>query len=201
MPRFWTVPREWEGETVIGIAGGESVRDVDLSVLKGRKVVVVNTSYTAWPDADWLVFTDLRFWTKHRRQVRNKFRGRVLTLTPDSATYAPDVLVVNRQRSSGVSIDPSRLVCWHTTLTTVNNFVALLGAKRLGWLGADGVGQWHHEPHPKNWYRHTRWADFHTNALELQVEPLKALGLEVFNLNPNSKFRMFPFSTLGKMLA
>jgi hypothetical protein len=200
MPR-WTVQHDWVGETVVGIAGGESVKQVDFSVLQGRKVVVVNSSYTVAPNADWLVFTDIRWWKKHRHAVRANFKGRVLTLTPDSKMYGPDVHVVIRQRSSGISTDPTRIACWHTTVAAANNFIGLTGAAKLGWLGLDGGGNWHHEPHPENWKRHSEWAKHHGDALTRQVEPLKAMGLEVFNLNPNSKFQMFPFSTLEEFLA
>ena len=199
MPRY-AIQREWVGETVIGIAGGESVREVDLSVLKGRKVIVVNSSYRTYPEADWLIFTDDRWWKLHRKEVRATFKGRILTITPDLPMYNPDVHVVTRMRSSGASKDPSMLACWHTTLTTANNFMALAGAAKLGWLGADGEGDWHHEPHPAKWRRHPRWPYYHAKALEIQVEPLKQMGLQVFNLNPNSKFRMFPFTSLEEFL-
>jgi hypothetical protein len=40
----WTVPRDWAGETVVILAGGPSVLDQDLSLLKGRRVIAINSA-------------------------------------------------------------------------------------------------------------------------------------------------------------
>jgi hypothetical protein len=86
-------------------------------------------------------------------------------------------------------------------MTTTLNFVALLGASRVGILGLDGKGDWHHAPHPTEWGRNANRHSFHGEALKMQVEPLAALGLSVFNLNPASAHRMFRFAALDELLA
>ncbi len=192
--------RDWEGETVFVIAGGPSVAGVDLSRLHGHRVVVVNSSYITYPNADALVFTDLRWWKKHEHRVRETFRGEIVTVTPSDKRYH-GLTVLQRQRSSGISTDPTRLACWHTSMTTAFNYTYLRGAARTAVLGLDGDGDWHHEPHPIKWGINKNKFAFHATALHALVEPLHAAGHEVLNLNLDSKHGMFPFATLDEVLA
>lgn len=192
--------RDWEGETVFVVAGGPSVSQHDVDRLRGRRVVAVNSSYEKTPWADALVFTDLRWWRQHQSRVRATFQGQVVTVVPPKNDLYDGLLVLSRQRSSGISTDPTRLAWWHTSMTTALNMVALRGATRIGVLGLDGKGGWHHEPHPELWGSHPRRYHFHGVALEAQVAPLRAFGVEVFNLNQNSTHKMFSFSTLDQML-
>lgn len=201
----WVVPKDWQGETVFIIGGGPSVADVDLSRLRGHHVVVINNSYVTYPDADCLVFTDLRWWTLHRLNVQKTFKGEIITLSPAHKLHHKKVRVVDRQRSSGLSNDPTRMTCWHTTMTTALNLVALRGASRVGVLGLDGKDSngraWHHEPHPMKWGRNPKRYSFHGEALQEVVAPLAEMRVQVFNLNPNSTHRMFPFASLDDLLA
>ena len=195
------IPRDWVGETVFLIAGGESVKHVDLTCLRGHRVVVINSSYLACPWADALVFTDKRWWKKHRRRVRGvAFSGEVVTLTPHSELYE-GLSVYDRQRSSGMSTDPTRLAWYHTSVTTALNWIALKGAARVGILGLDGKGDWHHEPHPVTWGRNESKFKFHAEALREIANPLYSYGVHVFNLNRESEHKMFAFVSLDDLLA
>ena len=194
------VAREWPGETAFLVCGGPSVLSVDLDRLRGRRVVAINTSYDRVRWADVLVFTDLRWWRQHRRRVTARFTGRIVTLTPRSEMYE-GMLVLERQRSGGLSSDPTRLAWWHTTVTTAINLLVLMGVSRICALGLDGQGGWHHEPHPLGWGRNAQKFRFHAEALEALVAPLADAGVEMLNLNPDSAHRMFPFATLDEVLA
>ncbi len=193
--------RDWEGETVFVIAGGPSVTQADVDRLRGQRVVVINSSYACAPWADALVFTDLRWWRAHRVEILKVFAGEVITITPHSHYHDPHLLVLERQRSSGLSHDTSRLVCWHTSVTTTINMIALRGATRIAMLGLDGEGDWHHEAHPKAWGRNANKFRYHGEALRELIEPLAAIKVEVFNLNRNSKHDMFPFTDLDELIA
>jgi len=192
----WRVPRDWEGETVFLIGGGPSVSEVDLNRLRGQRVVVINGSYAVYPQADTLVFTDVRWWGKYKP----KFKGEIITIDPVHKLYPKTIKVLDRQRSSGLSNDPSRLTCWHTSMTTAINLIVLRGASRIAIIGLDGHGLWHHDPYPMNWGRNRKRFYFHGEALKAQVDPLKAMGVQVYNLNPHSTHKMFPFATLDEML-
>lgn len=198
---MWSAPREWPGESAILICGGPSVLEVDINRLRGRRVVVVNSSYLVAPWADFLVFTDLRWWREHQDVVRSMFRGRVVTIDP---TTGDGFLVLKRQRSTGLSADPTRLACAHTTVTSAINLLAHLGVTRIGMLGLDGKNaddgrEWHHAPHPHA--SNPRRYEYHAKALRALVAPLQLLRIQCFNLNPDSAHHMFPFSTLDEFLA
>lgn len=162
-------------------------------------MIAVNTSYEKVLWADVLMFTDHRWWRMHENRVRETFDGQIVTITPKQRDYG-GLLVLQRQRSSGVSTDPTRLACWHTTMTAVLNMAVLRGAKCIGVLGLDGKGDWHHEPHPERWGRYPLRHEKHGKALALIAEPLAAMGTHVLNLNPDSAHRMFEFSTLDQLL-
>ena len=82
MSTFWPVPREWEGETVFIVGGGPSVLGVDLEVLRGRRVIVINSSVYAVPWADFLYFGDWRWWNEPENQAAvASFAGRVVTVS------------------------------------------------------------------------------------------------------------------------
>jgi len=192
----WVVPQDWKDETVFLIGGGPSVANVDLTCLRQQRVVVVNSSYLVYPDADTLLFTDIRWWGKYKP----KFKGEIVTITPVHKLYPKNILVLDRQRSGGLSHDPTRLACWHTSMTTAINLIALRGAKRIAILGLDGQGEWHHAPYPLVWGRNKDKFRFHREALEDLRPQLEEWGVEVYNLNPNSTHKMFPFASLDKML-
>ena len=59
---LWSVPRAWPGETAYIVAGGPSVAWQDLGLLRGRRVIAVNSSWEAVPWAAILLFADLRWW-------------------------------------------------------------------------------------------------------------------------------------------
>lgn len=193
------VPRDWVNETVFLIAGGSSVLNVDLSRLHGHRVVVVNSSYAAYPNADALVFTDARWWRKHVKLVREIFKGEVVTLTPHEPLF-DGLSVYERQRSGGISSDPTQLAWWHTSVTTALNWIVLKGASRICILGLDGKGDWHHEPHPLQWGRNASKFELHAEALRAIAGPLNDAGVRVYNLNLDSAHGMFDFATLDEVL-
>lgn len=196
-PSTWSVPRSWTGESAFVVCGGESVLGLDLSRLSGRRVVVINSSWERVPDADYLVFSDRRWWLRHGAAVRRNFRGRAVTITP--MRPSADYLLLERQRSGGLSPDPRRLALWHTTVTAAVNLVVHLGVREIDFLGLDGRGGWHHAPH--EWKQNVRKFHYHGLALRDLVEPLRALGIAAYNANPDSAHDTFPHKPYEEMLA
>lgn len=191
----WSVPRDWHDETCFIVCGGESFRSLDKSRLRGRRVVVINSSFMAVPDADYLIFSDRRWWNEWSAAVKSTFCGEVVTLTPMSPSA--DYLLLDRQRSSGLSLLPSRLASWHTTVTAATNLVVHLGVRQINYLALDGHGDWHHAPH--KWKQVRNKFKFHALALEALVDPLRCLGIEAFNANADSSHKMFPHKPFEDM--
>jgi hypothetical protein len=165
--------RDWIGRTVFIVAGGPSVRQEDVDRLRGALVVVINSSYTVAPWADALLFTDRRWWIEHQYRVRETFEGQIITLTPNDRAY-DGLLVLERQRSGGLSTDPTRLAWWHTSLTSAINMIVLRGATRICLLGVDGEGGWHHEPHPAKWGRNENKFGHHAALMASRLWRLRS---------------------------
>lgn len=202
---FWKVPREWEGETVFIIAGGPSVTQEQVDKLKGRRVIAINSSCYIAPWADILFFSDSRWFNSNKDAIK-KFAGRVVSV---SNALIPSILHLRKVPVSTkdpvvFQTDPQAVTVKRTSLT---------GGINLGWhlnggapevlLGADGKRgvdgrPSHHKPHewapkPGSW-------DDQRKDLEIIAAALKPLGAKIFNTNPDSAFRMFPFEKLEAFL-
>ena len=203
---WWHVAPEWAGETAFIVAGGTSVLDQDLSLLRGRRVIVINSSYEAAPFADFLFFGDASWWETHcRRQALAAFAGRVVTVSVRAA--GPRLLRLRRRvPPPGLSLDRSCAVSERTSLQGAINFAVHLGVKRIVLLGADmrradDDRSHHHSPHPRpNKPGNQTW-DIQMAQLRLAVEPLRQLGIDVVNTSPITRIDWWPRAELAACLA
>lgn len=172
MERYWTVPPEWPGATVFILAGGPSVagwkagevkdkkgritatwpelRAQDLSLLKGRRVIAVNSSVHAWPDADFLFFADARWWHRHGPLLKG-FQGRIVTIAKSLGEKR--ILTLQKAKPPGLSTKRNFVTMQRTSLHGAINLAVHLGARRLVLIGADMRAApdgrtHHHKPHP-----------------------------------------------------
>jgi hypothetical protein len=203
---WWRVAPEWAGETAFIVAGGTSVHDQDLSLLRGRRVIVVNSSYEAVPFADILFFGDFSWWEAHRRRdALLGFAGRIVTVSLRAAGRR--LLRLRRQvPPPGLSCDPRSVVSERTSLQGAINLAVHLGVKRIVLLGADmrradDGRSHHHSPHPRPNKPGNRTWDIQMAQLQLVVEPLRALGIEVINTSPISRIDWWPRAELAACLA
>jgi hypothetical protein len=184
---MWTAPRDWSGEECFVVCGGESARHYDWNRLRGRRVIAINSSFASVPFADYLVFSDRRWWDKHRRDVREMFRGKVVTVT--SMRESPDYLLMERQRSGGISPHPTRLALWHTTTCPAANLAYHHGVSGINFVALDGHGGWHHEAH--EWAQNRDKFDYHELAIRALVDDLRRHGVRVRNSSPSSRYASF----------
>ena len=51
----WTPPKIWEGQTAFIIGGGPSINDLDMDLIKDRRVIGTNNAYQmgGWVDICW----------------------------------------------------------------------------------------------------------------------------------------------------
>lgn len=199
----WTVPvGEWRGETAFVVGGGDSVSELDLGKLAGRRVVAINSSCFAVPRADYLIFGDPRWWGAHQKDPTiRSFAGRKVAVC-----HAPGdgVLTLNRRPPPGLSDDPSMLTIQRTTMTAAINLLTMLGVTGIGLLGLDGKrsarGRTHHHAGYK--FRHNdRGWERHALDLDTLVEPLRLLSVEVYNCCADSAHKMFPHASFDDLLA
>lgn len=186
------IDADWPGETCHIIAGGPSVRQADLTRLAGKRVIVVNSSLFAYPQADALVFADLRWFVQWREKVV-AFNGEVITTCPNFR-HGPfrQLVKVRPEKVGGLSLDRGELAVNYTTLQAAINIAVHKGCSRIVLHGADmkpgpDGALWHHEPHPQTWndpddaQRARQIED-----LGLAVPVLASIGVEILVANPES---------------
>lgn len=208
MSSQWRVEQpDWKGETVFIIGGGSSVAGLQLDRLAGRRVIVINSSYQAYPAADILIFCDKR-WFDHERIERrfqiDAFKGRVVT-TCQGAQGPPRLWRLHRSKpADGLARDVGTVAAEFSTLSAALNLAFHLGAARIVLLGIDGKTgangrSHHHVPHP--------WKPV-ANAWTLQAEELQRIaadlrdrGIEVLNASPDSAWQLWPRMTFDQAIA
>ncbi|ESY72526.1 hypothetical protein X740_33225 [Mesorhizobium sp. LNHC221B00] len=194
--------RDWEGETVFVLAGGPSVLDLDLSLLKGRRVIAINSAHLSYPDADALFYADSDWWT--RVGVREPaFAGEIFTTNALGGPAAVNRLV--KVDAGGISASPGRIRISATSVSGAINIATLRGAGRVVLLGVDGCfgpgGRRHH--HGANYPDPVRKGSFdrHRRELEGLAPSIAALGVEVINCSPVSHVTCWPRMSLPEALA
>jgi hypothetical protein len=189
MTQFWSVPREWPGETVFIVGGGPSVLGQDLEALRGRRVIAINSSVFALPWADILYFGDWRWWNEpDNRTVAASFAGRVVTTS--RLVSDRKVLVCRKTNPPGLAIEHNALMQKLTSLTAATNLAAhLIGpGGTIVWLGADGKiadGRTHHHK-PHRWPHKPGCYDKQKTDLVTIIPSLQRLKIAAFNASPGT---------------
>jgi hypothetical protein len=189
-PRFWTVPQEWAGQTAFIIAGGPSVLQQNLELIRGRNVIAINSSIHAAPWAKFVYFGDWRWWNASENNAAvAAFQGRVVTT---SLLVRNDrVLLCRRANPPGLALERDCLMQKWTSLTAATNLAAhLVGpGGTIVWLGADGRyradGRTHHHK-PHEWPRKDDCFDKQLIDLITIVPSLQKLNIAAFNASPGT---------------
>lgn len=193
--------REWEGATAFLIVGGPSVREQNVELLRGRYVMVVNSSYQLAPWADFLFFADSRWYRAHQDRLKF-FKGRIVTT---SAIFSDRRLLKVRPVPSKalVTDKPDAVAFRHTSSQGAMNVLVHLGVKRIVLLGldmakaADGTTH-HHVPH--DWPQRATCWDTQKVHLAKMAAPLAALGIQVINTSLVSRVDWWPKRSLADVI-
>ncbi|TPN44875.1 methyltransferase domain-containing protein [Mesorhizobium sp. B1-1-7] len=185
--------RDWEGETAFVLAGGPSVLDLDLSLLKGRRVIAINSAHLTWPDADILFFADARWWSEIGSRER-PFAGRIVTTSNGGPR---DVLRLTKiDPAKGIANKPNQLALARTSVTGAVNLAVHLGCCRVVLLGVDGRfaedGTRHHHGAAYPWPLVKGSFDLHATEFAAVAPSLKRVGVEIINANPDSAISVWP---------
>ena len=214
--KYRSFPPLWKGETIFIIAGGTSVLRQDLSLLKGRRVIVVNSSYETYPDADALYFGDSRWYDLHReKEGFKKFAGLIVT----TSQAASGARLIKGKRitpgpSTGLAVESYALAGVRTSLQAAMNLGFHYGGfalpevtrKRMVLLGADAGRaadgrSHHHAAHPwKNKPENRTW-DIQNAQFQTIVAPLAKFGVEVINTSDITRIPWWPIRPLEQAVA
>lgn len=201
---YWSCPIKWPNETAWIIGGGHSLRDVDLSPLKERNSIAINSSIYRAPWASFLFFGDRRWYAHHRKRLPD-LAGRIVTNSPSVREEGVFQMARVRANDCGISLDRSALAMLWTSTGAAMNLAVHLGARRIVLLGVDlcadhrGITH-HHEPHPQEWSVNPKWRTMQIESLGYCIKPLQRLGVEVINANPLSELHHWPKRPLADCL-
>ena len=203
--KFYSVAREWPGQTAFIVAGGPSVLQQDLSLLYGRNIIAINSSIAAVPWADFCYFGDWRWWNEEEnRAALAKFRGRIVTVS--LLVRDKNVLICRKANPPGLALERDSLMQRYTSLAAATNLAAhLVGSGgTIVWLGADGRFAadgctHHHKPH--RWPCRRDAYSKQREDLVTIVPSLQALGIAAFNASPGTAWAdLLPAINLRDML-
>jgi hypothetical protein len=212
--RFGWWPK-WQGETVAVIACGPSLRNVDVSLLRGRMRVIAikEAAYQLCPWADAVYGCDLPWWA-HRRGMP-EFKGLKLGFEPSIRDRFPDVNLVTIRQEPNVRgrkyvkhmlfDEPAEIGGGGNSGFQVLNLVVQFGAARIPLLGFDmAMAGGAHFYGRNNWPK-ARNPDevFLRNCLEPFEKAsalLASMGIEVVNCSPVSALKGFRKASLDQVL-
>jgi hypothetical protein len=202
---FWSVPQEWPGQTVFIIAGGPSVLGYNLEALRGRRVIVINSSVFAVPWADFLYFGDWRWWHEdENRAAIASFAGRAITTS--RMVSDNKVLTCRKTNPPGLALAHDSLMQKWTSLTAATNLAAhLVGpGGTIIWLGADGRhaanGRTHHHKQHRWPHKPGCYDKQHADLVTI-IPSLRAMRISLFNVSPGTAWGdLAPVVDLQNML-
>jgi hypothetical protein len=212
MSTVWSVPRDWEGDTVAILASGPSMSKGIADYVRERcRVIAVNNqgidtlvdgqlrpALASW--ADVLYASDAKWWIQYRDRALS-FRGDKVTVQ----SQVPFAEVLSLKMSRNIPYDPSP----DSIVTGGNSGYAALhlavqrGASKVILCGYDmrevgGKRHWFgsHEGKLESVQRYTNWiANF--TRLSLMLEQMR---VEVVNCTPKSALRCFKMGNLLEVL-
>jgi len=200
---MWSIAREWESDHVgFVLAGGASVKNLDLSLLKGRRVIAINSAHLTYPDADILFFADQRWWT----DVGSKepaFGGRIVTTSNGGPR---DVYRLQKiDPGKGLATKPTQVALSRTSVSGAIGILVHLGCARIVLLGVDGKvasdGERHHHGGKYPWPMVKACFDRHAAEFKAIAPSLAKLGVEVINVNPASAIDVWPKVPFEEVIA
>jgi hypothetical protein len=193
----------WDDRPVFIVGGGPSLIGRDLSRLRQRGWVLgVNRAADLVP-VDATFSLDAVFIRRRADDLAKWAETQQVYLGMPASypgPFIPGAIYLDRIRGAGLSRNPGRVINGLNSGYSALNVAALKRAREIFLLGydmvptpRDGLSHWHggypwQERSSETYYR--RWADlFKGAAAELPA------GVKVWNCNPASSVRAFPFSS------
>ena len=216
----YTVPRIWEGQTCVILAGGPSLKKQDLSALTSThpwpKVIAINDSWKLRPYANVLYFVDAAWWQRQMDMNEFSVDGQVrfhdaiykCNWIKGGAGFQdhPQIKQIAFTGQVGLEENPQALRHGSNSGYSAVNLAYLFGAKRIVLLGYDMKVQgershWHDrvDNMPASYFQNVLQNEF-LPLVSYLVEPLRKAGVEVINATPDSALTLWPSMTLEQAL-
>ena len=185
----WRAPLLWPGNTCFLLGGGPSLKDVDVSKLKGKRVIAINNAYKLAPWADVCFFMDSGWFRQHRKGLR-EFTGLKITLA--SAIKDKTIKQMGRGAKSGLHPDNRMLNHGGNAGHCSINLAVHFGATRICLLGFDmkmdkKEHNWHRE-HERN-MDDTIYEDNYLQSMATLPKAIEDRSIQILNLTKRSELK------------
>lgn len=199
-PVVGAVPRLFPGSTIVCLGSGPSLTKSDVAYCRGRaRVIAIKDAVRLAPWADVLYGcgADPGDWWKRHGDGLAASVGLRYTLDPNASRWAT---VLRNTGPVGLETDPSGVRTGKNSGYQAVNIAVHFGARRIVLLGFDLEGNNHFcGPHPDS-YSRPNYREF-AELFDTLVEPLRMLGVEVFNASRSTMLTAFPRVPLEEALA
>jgi len=207
MPRQFGVPED----TIQDVCSGKqfpAAYSPFLEPIHNKHVIGVNNAYQIGTWIDAVFFGDSSWYLKHRDSlamwpgIKVSCAPRFGNL-PQKKMEGIKFLMKDPQHTKGVT-SRLRKVSWNSNSgAAAMNLASHFGAKRLFLLGFDmmkmgKLTHWHGS-HGNNRQKQLTYRR-HLKGFPIIAQDMKAMGVEIFNVNPNSRIDDFPKITLEEAL-
>jgi hypothetical protein len=211
LPKGWTVPRDWAGETVAILASGPSMTLEQAEAVKGRcRVIAVNNqgidteadgkvipAFAPW--ADVLYAADSKWWAANKPQAL-AFAGLKVTIR---GSIVPEIEFLLQSHERIFDPRPTHLATGGNSGYQAVHLAVHFGAARIVLLGFDmqATGNRRHwfGNHPKHLNTIQNFGAW-VQAFDRLAPVLADRGVDVVNCTPTSALKCFRVDRLAAVL-
>lgn len=202
------IPRIFEGQPVVIVAGGPSLAGFSWSRLAGLNVIAINRAYENVPGAQVLWWSDARFWRNHQAGLtRHKAPWKATCAVNYHAGDALPVYIHQYAftRVDGFDPNPAYLRTGNNSAYAATHLAAHLGTNRIVLLGVDmrhgERGETHFHGGHGCLHQESTLSRLMVPHFATLAGPLAERGIEVINASPNSALVLWPRCTIDEGLA
>lgn len=203
---------QWAGQRCFILGGGPSLKGFDFTRLKWGRIIAINRAFEFCPQADVLFSMDYNFysWLRQGRIADGaqekflNFTGIKTWVDAGNLQYGPGIFYIRRVNKLGSSLYgfPASL---NSGIFSGNNsgygalqLAILLGARPIYLLGYDMKGTNFHSGYPSR--PNPKAIPSFAVGFNLLAPEAARRGVEIFNCNPDSALRCFPFVDIDQVL-
>lgn len=201
MANRWAFPADaWKNEPSFVVGGGASLKGFDFERLRGRgHVIAVNNAFQYIPWAEYCYYADSQWYDWNKDSILNgEFEGEFVTRSMVKREAVGKIRRVGRTNRKALSRTADCLAGFCGGANALNA-AYLLGSDPIFLLGFDMIlGNWHN--HHKSPCRPNQHRFKFIPYIEAMAYELKELGCNVYNTNPASALRCFPFIPLEELM-
>jgi len=209
----------WSGKRCFIIGGGESLKGFDFNLLNNELTIGINKSFSSYnPTINYSM--DVTFYDRMKKGDYDNpgekklwekwldFKGKRVFLTPMNITkFGNEVYLIRREIRASLNRKDLDAGIWggsHSGMGAINLAIAL-GSQEIYLLGYDFVikesTHWH-----SGYEKDRDKVQFgmklkkYREEIEKMAPQIKEMGVVIYNCNPNSELRCFPFVDIKKVL-